>query len=200
MAGADRRAYYLSRFEDQRHILRKAVNGMVSGDLTQALTVATCLRVLMHETGHSKPLLKSLMNNVQNLTIRDRPSIPQNRIVSIPIAARISSSEPHLTLIETVSEAETVEITLGAWWERPIARIPNVGEVTRREVILGVANKEGAHVDDDMTVKFRNLLESKFFRATVNDVELGPINLARMMVGTSGVQMLHCLDKHFPAP
>ena len=45
---------------------------MGEGDLRQALTIATSLRVLIHETGASKPLLKRFKSNYLDLPVMDR--------------------------------------------------------------------------------------------------------------------------------
>jgi hypothetical protein len=63
---------------------------------------------------------------------------------------------------------------------------------------LGVANKEGAHVDSNMPVNYERLLKSQFLHAKINDVELGAQNLARLLAGLCGMQMLVCLDQYFP--
>ena len=50
----------LDRLEDHRHLIRTAVEAMTTEDLRQALAIATSIRVLVHESGMSKPLLKAL--------------------------------------------------------------------------------------------------------------------------------------------
>jgi len=59
-------------------------------------------------------------------------------------------------------------------------------------------NKEGAHVDADMPVKYQALIMSKLVDMVVNGVVIGPLNVSRFIAGTSGVQMLDCLDRNFP--
>jgi hypothetical protein len=63
MSFVERRKFHRGALEDQRHLLKTAIDGMAAGDLTQALHVATSIRVLVHETGRSKPLLKEFYNN-----------------------------------------------------------------------------------------------------------------------------------------
>jgi hypothetical protein len=69
---------------------------------------------------------------------------------------------------------------------------------TRKEVVLGVANKEGAHVDDEMSENYRRVLDSKPLKFSIGDVELEPINVTRFTVGQSGIELLELLDRTFP--
>jgi len=56
----EKRKLLLSSLEDHRHLLRSAIKAMAEGDLRQALPIAVSIRTLVHETGRTKPLLKSL--------------------------------------------------------------------------------------------------------------------------------------------
>jgi hypothetical protein len=66
---AEEQQYYRSALEDQRHLLRISTEATSAGDLTQALHVATSIRVLIHETSSSVPLLKRLNSNFWELPI-----------------------------------------------------------------------------------------------------------------------------------
>ena len=208
MSAIDRKQFFLSRFEDQRHLLRTAINGMGSGDIIQALHVATSIRLLVHE-GNNKPLLKHLNNNYLELPILDRVNEPPQdggpgiRAVTFycPVSAKFSAPEGALSLITDLEPSVYRTTTLGAWWENACMVLPGIGAVYRRELILGLANKEGgAHVDAEISAKYQRLLESKFFSAKINDKILGPVNLSRMVAGKAGVELLDCLDKNFPPP
>src|ERR1700674_367545 len=72
MSIQEREAFHRKSLEEQRHLLRTAIGGMAAGDLAQALHVAAQIRVLVHETGASKPLLKHLDKNYLELPILDR--------------------------------------------------------------------------------------------------------------------------------
>jgi hypothetical protein len=72
--------------------------------------------------------------------------------------------------------------------------------VYRRELILGLANKEGgAHVDDDISEKYKNMLASRFFNVKVRDTAIEPVNVSRLVAGRAGVELLDCLDRNFPS-
>ena len=61
-----------------------------------------------------------------------------------------------------------------------------------------VADKEGAHVDDDMSEHYRRVLESTPLKFTIGGVELEPVNVTRFTVGQAGIEMLDLLNRTFP--
>lgn len=69
LGASERKTFYLSRLEEHRHLMRSAVDRMAEGDLVHAITIATCIRALIHETGSSTPLLKRLRSNYLSLPI-----------------------------------------------------------------------------------------------------------------------------------
>jgi hypothetical protein len=77
LTGEDRKKFLRERLEEQRHFLRKSIREFASGDLAEAVRMATAVRVLVYETGKSKPLLKQLNSNYLELEIRDRAPTKQ---------------------------------------------------------------------------------------------------------------------------
>ena len=115
-----------------------------------------------------------------------------------PISARISSDGTVGLVTDLDSPTYALSI-LGAWWHGACMFLPALGAVGRRELILGLANKEGgAHVDPDITLRYRQILESKFVHAKINDVDLGALNVSRLVAGKAGVELLDCLDRNPP--
>jgi hypothetical protein len=209
MTSQERKQFYLRALEDQRHLLRDAIAGMGAGDLTRALNVATAIRVLVHETGNSKPLLKSIQSNYRGLRILLRlppppPACPPGiRAVTFycPISAAVSTAGV-VSLITILDTSEYEQSTLGEWWANACMLLPGIGPVTRKELVLGLTNKEGgAHVDAErMPAKYNLLMGSKFVQFRINEINLGPLNIARLVAGKCGVELLDCLDKNFPVP
>lgn len=166
MTTDERRQFYLAALEDQRHFLRDAIADMGVGDLTRALNVATAIRVLVHKTGNSKPLLKSIQPKYLDLHIPDSvaplpPDCPPGiKAVTFfcPISAGVSTSGV-VSLITTLGSNEYHQSTIGEWWTKACMFLPGIGPVTRRELVPGLANKEGgAHVDAEMPRKYKLLM------------------------------------------
>lgn len=53
-------------------------------------------------------------------------------------------------------------------------------------------------MDADITEKYKNLMASKFFNVKINDMDLGPVNISRLVAGKDGVELLECLNRDFP--
>ena len=199
MTNEQRREYHLSRFQDHRQLLQSAVQGMRGGDLTQALVAATSIRVLLHETGTSKPLLKQLKPNYLDLDIYDsQPTqdwTDKHAKIYLPIGLSFENGEVRL---ETKFEPTMFKLVrLGHWWTRNSLVVPDIGPMSRREIILGLANTEAAHVDSDLSPKYRRLLQSKGVMVHGPEGELSPLNLSRMMAGKAAIHLLDCFDRNF---
>jgi len=208
ISSEERKAFYRNALNEQRHLLRTAIEGMAAGDLTQALHVATTIRVLVHETGASKPLLKHLDNNYLELPILEHtqkpapPAPPGMHSITFycPVSAQIKAPEGTVSLITELRLEDQTVSKLGVWWANACMMLPGIGPVTRRELILGLSNKEvGAHVDADISERYKNLLASKFFCFKINDLDLGPLRLSRLVAGRAGVELLDSLARSFPA-
>jgi len=205
----EKRARLHASLEDHRHLIADAVKAMTKGNLVPALTIATSLRVLIHETGMSKPLLKSLRPNYLDLELLDddiprddpppTPGAVKVVVFNLPVSVSVSTEEPKIRLnVEMDKQKPTRPMTLGTWWGMPFMNLPGVGVYNRRQLVLDVANKEGAHVDVRISEQFKRLCESQFLTFRVNDDDAITANIARLVVGKAGFQMLSFLEKHFP--
>ena len=207
LSTAEKRQRLLGSLEDHRHLLRAAVESMTTGDLTHALSIATSVRVLVHETGMSKPLLKALRSEYLDLIVMVQPPPPPAAVAPgltavtyhLPISIQYSTSDRKIRLNPHYAKELNHSLTLGAWWARSFTNIPGVGAYSREQLVLDVANKEAAHVDVEISEKFKRILESQMFSIGFNDEKPSPMNLARLLIGTIGVEMLVFLDRHFPA-
>src|SRR5262249_42571464 len=157
------------------------------GDLAEAVRIATALRTVVHETGNSKPLLKYLNGNYLELPILDAapkkqealpPGVQSTVVMEVPVGFQI---RPEGTFLRPDRPAEAyAPSTLGKWWHRPSLILPGLGGFSRREIVLGLANKEGgAHVDPDISQRYQQLMENKSLQVGYNKEEVSPLNLSR---------------------
>jgi hypothetical protein len=200
LTGEGKKKFLRERLEEQRHLLGKSIRDLTSGDLAEAVRIATVMRVLVHETGNSTPLLKQLTPNYLELKIPDRAPIKQQEdgspgtrqvvLMSVPISIKITGDGVFLNP-ELDMEAYEPSI-LGMWWTRPCLILPGLGGFSRKEIVLGMADKEGgAHVDTDIPTKYQQLLSSKSFQVG-NAGEVSPLNLSRFMVGQAAIELGAC--------
>jgi hypothetical protein len=209
MNADERKKFFSIKLDEERHLLRTAIAGMGAGDLVQALHVATIIRTLVHEAG-SKPLLKNIDPNYLELPILDRIMEPpkdhgggvKSITFTCPISAKVSAPAGTVALITELENSPYFPSKLGTWWDgNPCMVLPALGPFFRRELILGLANKEGgAHVDADIPKRYQMVLDSQFVRVKINDMDLGALNVSRLVAGKAGVELLDCLDKNFPLP
>jgi hypothetical protein len=202
---SERKAFYLKGLEEHRHLMRSAVDRMAEGDLVQAITIATSIRTLIHETGKCTPLLKRLHSDYLSLLIRSAKEPDEDRRYAhlqkktvLKIAANFMISEGRFSLRPTIDTAGCELRTIGHWWTNAGLVVPGGVALSRKDIVLGIANKEGAHVDDDMPPAYRIMLESKSIRIKINDSEYEAMNMTRYVCGTAGVELLECLDRSFP--
>lgn len=201
---SERKIFYLTRLKEHRHLIKSAVDRMAEGDLVHAITIATSIRALIHETGSSKPLLKQLRSDYLSLPIHSTKEAVENprfahlqKKTVLKIAANIMITAGKPTLRPTLDIAGCEVRTVGHWWTNLGLIVPGGPALSRKEIILGIANKEGAHVDDDMPPAYRIMLESKSIRIKVNDSDSEAINITRYVCGTAGVELLDCLERNF---
>jgi hypothetical protein len=209
MSADERKKFFSTKLEEQRHLLRAAIAAMGDGDLVQALHVATIIRILVHEAG-SKPLLKNIDPNYLELPVLDRIMEPpkdhgggvKSITFTCPISAKISAPAGTVALITELESSAYVPSKLGTWWDtNPCMVLPALGPFFRRELILGLANKEGgAHVDADIPKRYQMVLDSQFVHFKMNETDLGALNFSRLVAGKAGVELLDCMDKNFPVP
>lgn len=206
---AERKKFFLARLEDHRENLRDAIVSVAGGKLSAALTVAVIIRTLVHETGRCVPLLKSIRPDYLTLTVREGPWATAEAkshlgrrvpIMTLPFAVQIHHVEPRVSLNAAPDMSEFRDTVLGIWWTKPVLKVFGCEALTRKEVVLGVADKEGAHVDDDMSVNYRKVLESRPIQFAVGGIDLEPINVTRFTVGQSGIELLDMLNRTFPVP
>ena len=76
--------------------------------------------------------------------------------------------------------------------------VPGGSPLSRKDIVLGIADKEAAHVDDEMPRAYRIMLESPSIRIKINEGEYEAVNITKYVCGTAGVEMLAYLDKSFP--
>jgi len=195
------RAEFEELLKEQHRFLARSVDAFYSGDIAEAVQIATRIRVLLHETRRSKALLKRLRHDYLQMPIWDKNEVKSDEIVfSIPISMILMSGRLSPTRDSDPRSYE--EVRLGRWWERNCLVVPlNTGTTSfsRKELVLYIANKDGgAHVDE-LPAKYRALIEGQPIRVNVGTETAtpDPINLARYLVGQSGAELVDCIERAF---
>jgi hypothetical protein len=192
----------LAKLKEQIQFLRNSLHTFYDdGQFAESVRIATIIRVLVHETGKSKPLLKQAQPNGFDLAILDHASErPDDKaIFRFAVSARLGA-----TIAPAVDLGSTHHIlsTVGAWWNAEVftfqSRVGTQLVYTRKKVILILANTEGgAHVDADEDLDYARLLTDAPISFSDFGIPVETPDLARFLTAQSGVQMLDCLKRNF---
>jgi hypothetical protein len=87
---------------------------------------------------------------------------------------------------------------IGKWWTRPSLLLPGLGSFSRKKIVLGIADEEGgAHVDVNLSMKYRQRLASKQLQIGWGSENVTPLNPSRFMTAQAAVELLDSLNKNF---
>lgn len=191
----------LAKLKEQMQFLRNSLGKFYEGEFAESVRIATIIRVLVHETGMSKPLLKQALPNGLDLPILDhaaeRPG--EKAFVRFAVSARMG---PTIAPAVDLGSSHHTLSTVGAWWNaevftfRSLVNTPLV--YTRKKVVLILANTEGgAHLDPEENPDYARLLTDAPISFSDYGIPVDTPDLARFLTAQSGVQMLDCLKRNF---
>ena len=191
----------LAKLREQMEFLRTSLHAFYAGDFAESVRIATTIRVLVHETGMSKPLLKQAKPNGHELPILEHVGEwpGEEPIFSFAVSVRMG---PTIAPAVDLGSSHHTLSTVGEWWNRTVftfqSRIGTQLVYRRKQVVLILANKEGgSHVDVDDDPDYTRLLTDLPLSFTVCGVKVETPDLARFLTAQSGVEMLECLKRNF---
>jgi len=203
------RATALEMLKEQYGFLKRSIASAIRGNLDEALRIATTLRVLVHETAASKPLLKQVVPNYLQITILDIPAAPLSkagaqRVFYIGVAVQMNSVTGVRPAVDLTNPPPGQKlVVLGSWWNRELLIFTDKGQrfvFTRKQLILTLANKEGgAHVDTSLPPGYEKFVTESPLRFVVSDVPSDTVHLARYAAVQAAAQMCECLERNFPS-
>lgn len=152
---------YPEQLRRQLGFIERSCSAYDLGHLEEAVRIATAVRVLVHQTPRSTSLLTHLQADGTRLLSTSPPlreerglrKIYYNGLASI----RIRDGSAHLFAgLGNRSHSELLHWR--AWWEQVVWLLADNRPVTRRDIVLAAANKDGgAHVDEKLTVEYEEL-------------------------------------------
>lgn len=208
LGGKVARATALEMLKQQYGFLKRSIASVVvCGNLDEALRIATTIRVLVHESGKSKPLLKQLDPCYLQLKIIDIPPPPlarpgAKRLFYIGVAIEMNAQTGVRPVIDLTNPAPGQQVVgLGDWWNQELLVFTDAGQkvvFTRKRLILTLANKEGgAHVDTELPCAYEKFVTESPLKFVVNGVATDTVHLARYAAVQAGAQMCECLERNF---
>jgi len=191
----------LARLKEQMDFLRASLRGFYGGDFAESVRIATIIRVLVHESRRSKPLLMQAKPNGLELPILGNVGEwpGEEQILGFVVGVRIGQT---LAPAVDLGSSHYALSTIGAWWNRTVFTFPSrlSTQLTyrRKQVVLILANREGgAHIDENEDPDYARLLTSLPLSFVVSGIRVETPDLARFLTAQSGVEMLECLKRNF---
>jgi hypothetical protein len=210
----------ISKLRVERHRLEGALERFYSHDLSgdpvameaEALDVCMPIRVMVHHVPeksiallsqvdpdflgkpiHFRPLIASrpqtLPSGIQTMSV----AIPLN--VTLRVGGAGSRGGTSFTRYRGDKSPEA-KVPLQDWWLRPCWDSGN-NQVSNKDIILALANKEGgAHVDDDLSAKYAAAKNQG--RIAVNGRPVSDLARLGSLVGIAGDELLEYLCHNFP--
>ncbi len=153
----------LIQLKKQLGFVARSCASFDAGFQDKAIRIAVSIRVLVHDTKNSTSLLTHL--GAKKLSLRTTcPPIDENTIM---FSGGLSSTRMTIengqlkeAAYEPVLDSfqrQPTFVPTDVWWNQTIYRISE-GDVARRHIVLGAANKDGgAHVDPQLTREYEAL-------------------------------------------
>jgi tetratricopeptide (TPR) repeat protein len=148
---------YKQLLSDHLRFLERSAIEFDRGDIREALRIATSLRVIFHQTTKSKALLEHL--NAWSIMLRTETA-KDLKDLPAPVFMADWSSSPDTN----VSHDNAEYLSVKEWWEEyPVAATSGIW-ITRKDIVLWAANKDGgAHVDDILPATYTKALQGMTF-------------------------------------
>jgi hypothetical protein len=159
---------YLAR---QLSFLDRSAAAYDRGDRDEAYRIAVAIRVLLHDTRRSTSILK-------HLNAKDVPLL--STVMAGPRNALFFDGMNLLTISpgKIVGSPKLGQgpirrmVSVDDWWNEPIFTISRT-ETSRKDVVLGAANKDGgAHVDHALDADYERLREGLYLPSSNGAVDI----------------------------
>lgn len=205
---------------EQMGFLRRSAAAYDAGDFSEAKRLAVPLRILLHDSQKSKSLLTQLdlkeklrFVDTAGAIERDRfERLPGGRFrasigIAMPLAPIAWGSWKGFRFIARLDDHGTSfrPLPFNTWWTSAVVAIPPKFRLSRRDLVLGVANQDGgAHVDASLREQFAGVARQRFILgsrrkplliATIDDPgRKGPSNPSLPMVRQIAYEVTKTLE------
>jgi hypothetical protein len=191
----------LARLKEQMEFLRTSLRAFYAGNFAESVRIATIIRVLVHESPASKPLLNMAQPDGLDLPILDHAGEWPGADVILGFAVSVRLG-PTIAPAVDLGSSHYIVSSVCAWWNRVVFTFPSrIGtQLTyrRKQVVLILANKEGGtHVDPNEDPDYARLLTDLPLSFADYGFQTETPDLARFLTAQSGVEMLECLKRNF---
>ena len=173
---------YKVQLQRQLGFIERSCASFDDGYLDEAIRIGVTLRVLFHDTAKSTSLLKHMnARHIKLLSTVSEISIPDDIDIVNIVGLEFQGMGQHCVINKKfefqpfLSRLATHrEIELDNWWQQPVTVFQKNTILTRKDIILAAANKDGgAHVDSELTLEYAALAESGAFGFHIHTSNFG---------------------------
>jgi hypothetical protein len=168
-----------NHLDEQIQFMKLSAHSFDSGFEGEAKRLASCIRVLVHDTKNSKSLLGQLdMKNRYYWDSRGAVDVGwAKESDSFFVLVQVTEAGPRYIPVLERGPFPMLQSDFDKWWNG-IVLIDGKGiRFTRKELVLSLANQDGgAHVDPTLDEKYASLSRNNSFGwATISDDEKKPL-------------------------
>lgn len=156
------------KLREQLGFLSRSCAHFDAGHESEALRLATGLRILFHNTRHSRSLLVQLgLENGEMLS-----SSRGHGNWKDYFAERIDINSPQPVSMRPLLGDKFVRLPVSDWWSSESVFVHEGDSYSRRKIILSAANKDGgAHVDPQLEAYYQILCEGRYASGITGNLE-----------------------------
>ena len=165
--------------DEQIQFMKLSAHAFDSGFEGEAKRLATCIRVLLHDTKSSKSLL-------EQLGMKDRYYWDSRGAVdvgwaqesdSLFVLVQVTEAGPRYIPVLERGPFPMLQSDFDKWWNGIVLIDGKGNRFTRKELVLSLANQDGgAHVDPTLDDKYAHLSRNNSFGwAAISDAEAQPL-------------------------
>jgi hypothetical protein len=157
--------------KEQIELLDISCNSYDSGQYIEAKRIAVIIRILFHDTGHSKSLLGQLGRKSDsffssNLPIVEESLFTHSGLTMIGMKGKDTLYFPKLDEMAFKTEW----LPFSEWWDEKIIKDNKGNTITRGQLIKFSTNQDGgAHVDQALDEIYYNLKKTNSLQTTIFD-------------------------------
>lgn len=194
--------------QEQVSLLQMFCRQFDAGEVVAAKPMAAALRTLLYHPDKPKAMQGSLL---AQLGLRGGFWLDSTRMVGAPIVKADMTSWPQLFMVKLIApEAGPMPKILAPkvqlrktpfleWWETSLSNNQNYGSISRRKLVLAMADQDGgAHVDGRVDELYDAFSDGRYVNM---DFGNGPVRLqglAQASIRTIAHETLLTLSSHMP--
>src|SRR3989339_821003 len=150
--------------KEQIEFISMSCKSFDNGFINEAKRIATCVRILVHDTDSSISLLSQLRFKDTKFYNTASEYRSTNLLVHMGLVSmRLSTNqdEKYVAFLDDGIPNSQKLVKFDDWWNKIVIKDFNKNTFTRRDIILKTCNKEGgAHIDPNLDMRFNNLLRN----------------------------------------